>query len=118
MDYARHTMSPFVYDNEELEKPCEEIQKWTEDPTYKPVPVRLKQKLTTVDLRHFVWNIGERLGTKNGYNGYARADFIMQMFPTAFMGMSQDSIRNFKFHPNKDSIVIDEPDDNDYHFHY
>ena len=69
MDYTRHTMSPFVYDNDELEKLCGEIQKWTEDFTYKPVPVRLKQKLTTVDLRHFVWNIGERLGTKNGYNG-------------------------------------------------
>jgi len=118
MDYARHTMSPFVYDNKELEKLCDEIQKWTEEPTYKPVPVRLKQKLTTVDLRHFVWNIGERLGTKNGYNGYARADFIMQMFPTIFMDMSQDSTRNFKFQPNKGSIVIDEPDKDDWHFHY
>ena len=104
--------------NEELEKLCEEIQKWTEDFTYKPVPVRLKQKLTTVDLRHFVWNIGERLGTKNGYNGYARADFIMQMFPTIFMDMSQDSTRNFKFQPNKGSILIDEPDKDDWHFHY
>ena len=118
IDYARHTMSPFVYDNEELEKLCEEIQKWTEDFTYKPVPVRLKQKLTTVDLRHFVWNIGERLGTKNGYNGYARADFIMQMFSTIFMDMSQDSTRNFKFQPNKGSILIDEPDKDDWHFHY
>ena len=118
IDYARHTMSPFVYDNEELEKLCEEIQKWTDDFTYKPVPVRLKQKLTTVDLRHFVWNIGERLSTKNGYNGYARADFIMQMFSTIFMDMSQDSTRNFKFQPNKGSILIDEPDKDDWHFHY
>lgn len=27
------------------------------------------------------WNIGKRLGTKNGYNGYVRADFIKAMFP-------------------------------------
>ena len=34
MDYTRHIMSPFVYDNEELEKLCDEIQKWTEDYLY------------------------------------------------------------------------------------
>lgn len=118
MDYTRHTMSPFVYDDEELEKLCNEIQKWAEDYTYTPVPVRLKQKLTTVDLRHFVWNIGERMGSKNDYSGYVRADFIKSMFPNIFMDMNLDSIRNFKFQPNKGNILIDEPDDNDHHFHY
>ena len=29
----------------------------------------------------------------------------------------KDSIRNFKFQPNKGCIVIDEPDEDDYHFH-
>jgi len=88
MDYTRHTMSPFVYDNEELEKLCDEIQKWTEDYMYKPAPIRLKQKLTTTDLRHFVWNIGERLGSKNNYSGQVRADFIKSMFPNIFMDMN------------------------------
>ena len=117
MDYTTRTMSPFVSNNEELAKLCGEIRKWTEDYTYTPVPIRLKQRLTTLDLRHFVWNIGERLGTKNGYNGYARADFIKAMFPEIFLGIELDSIRNFKFQANKGSIVIDEPDKNDYHFH-
>ena len=76
LDYARYTMSPYVYDNEELENLCEEVRHWSEEYTYSPIPIRLKQRLTTLDLRHFVWNIGERLGTKNGYNGYAQADFI------------------------------------------
>ena len=58
-------------------------------------------------------NIGERLGTKNGYNGYARADFIKAMFPDVMKDIEQDSIRNFKFQPNKGSIVIDEPDEDD-----
>ena len=31
--------------------------------------------------------------------------------------IEQDSIRNFKFRPNKGSIVIDEPNKGDYHFH-
>ena len=64
-----------------------------------------------------ITNIGERLGTKNGYNGYARADFIKAMFPDVMKDIEQDSIRNFKFQPNKGSIVIDEPDEDDYHFH-
>ena len=84
---------------------------------YTPIPIRLKQRLTTLDLRHFVWNIGERLGTKNGYNGYARADFIKAMFPDVMKDIEQDSIRNFKFQPNKGSIVIDEPDEDDFRFH-
>ena len=117
LDYARYTMSPYVYDNEELENLCEEVRHWSEEYTYSPIPIRLKQKLTTLDLRHFVWNIGERLGTKNGYNGYARADFIKAMFPDVMKDIEQDSIRNFKFQPNKGSIVIDEPDEDDYHFH-
>ena len=29
----------------------------------------------------------------------------------------KDSIRNFKFQPNKGGIVIDEPNEDDYHFH-
>lgn len=117
LDYARYTMSPYVYDNEELENLCEEVRHWSEEYTYSPIPIRLKQRLTTLDLRHFVWNIGERLGTKNGYNGYARADFIKAMFPDVMKDIEQDSIRNFKFQPNKGSIVIDEPDEDDYHFH-
>ena len=117
MDYTTRTMSPFVSNNEELAKLCDEIRKWADDYTYTPVPIRLKQRLTTLDLRHFVWNIGERLGTKNGYNGYARADFIKAMFPEVFLGIELDSIRNFKFQANKGSIVIDEPDKNDYRFH-
>ena len=118
LDYARYTMSPYVYDNEELENLCEEVRHWSEEYTYSPIPIRLKQRLTTLDLRHFVWNIGERLGTKNGYNGYARADFIKAMFPDVMKDIEQDSIRNFKFQPNKGSIVIDEPDEDDWHFHY
>ena len=117
LDNARYTMSPYVYDSEELENLCEEVRHWSEEYTYSPIPIRLKQRLTTLDLRHFVWNIGERLGTKNGYNGYARADFIKAMFPDVMKDIEQDSIRNFKFQPNKGSIVIDEPDEDNYHFH-
>ena len=29
MKYVTHTMSPYIYDNEELEKLCDAIRKWT-----------------------------------------------------------------------------------------
>ena len=118
MEYVTHTMSPYIYDNEELEKLCNEIKKWADDWRHNPVPIRLKSTLTTLDLRHFVWNIAERLGSKKDYTGEVRAIFIKRMFPSVMKDIELDSIRNFKFQPDTGSIMIDEPDRGDYHFHY
>ena len=117
MEYVTHTMSPYIFDNEELEKLCNAIRKWADDWRYIPVPIRLKSTLTTLDLRHFVWNIAERLGSKKDYTGEVRAIFIKRMFPDVMKDIELDSIRNFKFQPDTGSIVIDEPDKGDYHFH-
>ena len=118
MEYVTHTMSPFVYDNGELEKLCDAIRKWADDWWHVPVPIRLKSTLTTLDLRHFVWNIAERLGSKKDYTGEVRAIFIKRMFPDVMKDIELDSIRNFKFQPDTGSIMIDEPEKGDYHFHY
>lgn len=118
MEYVTHTMSPFVYDNQELEKLCDAIRMWADDWRHIPVPIRLKSTLTTLDLRHFVWNIAERLGSKKDYTGEVRAMFIKRMFPDVMKDIELDSIRNFKFQPDTGSIMIDEPDKGDYHFHY
>ena len=118
MEYVTHTMSPYIYDNEELEKLCDAIRKWADDWQHIPVPIRLKSTLTTLDLRHFVWNIAERLGSKKDYTGEVRAIFIKRMFPNVMKDIELDSIRNFKFQPDAGSIMIDEPDRGDYHFHY
>ena len=118
MECVTHTMSPYIYDNEELGKLCDAIRKWADDWQHIPVPIRLKSTLTTLDLRHFVWNIAERLGSKKDYTGEVRAIFIKRMFPNVMKDIELDSIRNFKFQPDTGSIVIDEPDKGDYHFHY
>ena len=118
MGYVTHTMSPYIYDNDELEKLLDAIRKWADDWQHIPVPIRLKSTLTTLDLRHFVWNIAERLGSKKDYSGRVRADFIKRMFPDEMRDIEQDSIRNFKFQPDTGNIVIDEPDRGDYHFHF
>ena len=118
MGYVTHTMSPYIYDNDELEKLLDAIRKWADDWQHIPVPIRLKSTLTTLDLRHFVWNIAERLGSKKDYSGRVRADFIKRMFPDVMRDIEQDSIRNFKFQPDTGNIVIDEPDKGDYYFHF
>ena len=118
MEYVTHTMSPYIYDNGELEKLCDAIRMWADDWQHIPVPIRLKSTLTTLDLRHFVWNIAERLGSKKDYTGEVRAIFIKRMFPSVMKDIELDSIRNFKFQPDAGSIMIDEPDRGDYHFHY
>ena len=118
MEYVTHTMSPFIYDNEELEKLCDAIRMWADDWRHVPIPIRLRSALTTLDLRHFVWNIAERLGSKKDYTGEVRAIFIKRMFPDVMKDIELDSIRNFKFQPDTGSIMIDEPDRGDYHFHY
>lgn len=118
MGYVTHTMSPYIYDNDELEKLLDAIRKWADDWQHIHVPIRLKSTLTTLDLRHFVWNIAERLGSKKDYSGRVRADFIKRMFPDVMRDIEQDSIRNFKFQPDTGNIVIDEPDKGDYHFHF
>ena len=118
MGYVTHTMSPYIYDNDELEKLLDAIRKWADDWQHIPVPIRLKSTLTTLDLRHFVWNIAERLGSKKDYSGRVRADVIKRMFPDVMRDIEQDSIRNFKFHPDTGNIVIDEPDKGDYHFQF
>ena len=118
MEYVTHAISPYIYDNEELEKLCDAIRKWADDWQHTPVPIRLKSTLTTLDLRHFVWNIAERLGSKKDYTGEVRAIFIKRMFPDVMKDIELDSIRNFKFQPDTGNIVIDEPDKGDYHFHF
>ena len=118
MEYVTHAISPYIYDNEELEKLCDAIRKSADDWQHTPVPIRLKSTLTTLDLRHFVWNVAERLGSKKDYTGEVRAIFIKRMFPDVMKDIELDSIRNFKFQPDTGSIVIDEPDKGDYHFHF
>ena len=92
MGYVTHTMSPYIYDNDELEKLLDAIRKWADDWQHIPVPIRLKSTLTTLDLRHFVWNIAERLGSKKDYSGRVRADFIKRMFPDVMTKVTITSI--------------------------
>ena len=108
MDYVHHTMACFVAE-EDMASLCSEILLWAENPGYTPNPVKLKVALTTVELRHFVWNIGERLDREKGYNGTCRLRIAKALFPKEFAGIEDDTIRNFTVDAYKGRIKLDRP---------
>lgn len=119
LEYAGSTMSPFLSE-QSLSILLDEIQMWMNDCTHVPQPISLRVRLSTLDLQHFIWNIGKRLGARNGYDGTCMANFVKAMFPDIFKDKERVSIKNFTFNPNKGSIRIDRPSEEygDMAFHY
>lgn len=115
MNYVNRIMAPFMTE-EELPKLCNEINGWCMDTTYKPAPISLKytadtkDRLKTLDLKHFIWNIGERLGADNGYTGVVRSRFIKNLFPDALQDAEVVSLqRTLTIEPEKGHIKLDRP---------
>lgn len=123
MNYVNRIMAPFMTE-EELPKLCNEINGWCMDAAYKPTPISLKytadtkDRLKTLDLKHFIWNIGERLGADNGYTGVVRSRFIKNLFPDVLQDAEVVSLqRTLTIEPEKGHIKLDRPAPgcNDFH---
>lgn len=106
--YAGHTMSPFVSEDD-IVRLCNEVQYWCLNPEYKPSDIALRVRLSTNDLCHFVWNIGERLGRDNGYDGECRACFTKRLFASALSKVDIPSLRNMTKTASTDRIPLDRP---------
>lgn len=115
--YVQYTMACFM-DEQNLDAFCKDILGWTENPEFKPQPAKTKMRLTSLEVRHFVWNIGERLGKANGYNGTARLNFVKELFPDVLEGIEDETILNFTVDPDKGRIKLDRPENGSYKFHY
>ena len=115
--YVQYTMACFM-DEQNLDAFCKDILGWTENPEFKPQPAKTKMRLTSLEVRHFVWNIGERLGKANGYNGTARLNFVKALFPDVLEGIEDETILNFTVDPDKGRIKLDRPENGSYKFHY
>lgn len=123
INYVKQVMAPFV-DEENLPNLCIEIGRWFSDAAYIPNAILLKyfpdhkDRLKTVDFKHFVWNIGVRLGFENGYSGQVQAHFIKHLFPKELEDVEvQSLIRNLTSEPNKSYIKLDRPLPDSYEFH-
>lgn len=115
MEYVGRTMPPFVADMDSL---CNEIRCWCSNPSYKPSDIRLRVRLSTNDLCHFIWNIGERLGRSNGYDGECRALFVKRLFASALSDVELPSLKNMTKTTSADRIVLDWPFPDSLKFHY
>ena len=115
-EYVNEIMSPFLKESD-LPLLCEEIRSWANDVRHTPRSFSLKEPLDRFALAHFIWNIGERLDRKT-YSGNIRAIFVKSLFPDALKTVSIDTLRNFKTHPKRGPIPLDEPNDGSFAFHY
>lgn len=116
LDYTHRTMSRFLYE-EDLNKVIEAVKEWSNDCNYTPTPInRFKEKVDNIPLRHFVWNIAERLG-KRDYTMAIRIAFIKALFPKPFEGLDYSTLKNLKAPCSNDVIPIDEPDNGRHDFH-
>ena len=115
-DYVHRTMSRFLYE-EDLYKVIEAVKKWSNDCNYTPIAInRFKETVENIPLRHFVWNIAERLG-KRDYTMAMRIAFIKALFPKPFEGLDYSTLKNLKAPCSNDVIPIDEPANGRYDFH-
>lgn len=99
---------------------CTEVHNWMYNPNYKPKPIkrRLTKQITSVPLRHLVWNITARFMNPKLYSGDNKANFIKALFPKEFADTEIDTIKNFKVDARKSEIPIDEPEGDNFSFHY
>lgn len=116
LDYSLRTMSRFLYE-EDVNILIEEIKKWLEDCNYVPTAInRFKVNVENIPLRHFIWNIAERIG-KPEYNLAMRIAFIKALFPKPFATLEYSTLKNIKAPCADDVIPIDEPTNGSYDFH-
>lgn len=116
LDYTHRTMSRFLYE-EDLSSVIDAVKEWSNDCNHTPTPInRFKENVENIPLRHFVWNIAERLG-KREYTMAIRIAFIKSLFPKPFEGLDYSTLKNLKAPCSNDVIPIDEPNNGKYDFH-
>ena len=116
LDYVHRTMSRFLYE-EDLNKVIVAVKEWSNDTNYTPTAInRFKENVENIPLRHFVWNIAERLG-KRDYTMAMRIAFVKALFPKPFDGLDYSTLKNLKAPCSNDVIPIDEPVNGDCYFY-
>lgn len=109
-EYTIDILSPFV-SSDNIELLCQNIRLY-DIPESVLSPIVTNGNLNSVDLRHYAWNIGERLG----WSGQRRATFIKICFPKELANYEIETLRRTLRYDAKCQIELDIPDDNDYHF--
>ena len=112
-EYTTFVMTEFL-SKEDLEILHENIEYFAhgQSDLYKPIRSRLDYPLRSIDLMHFVWNIGERLGISL----IDRATFIHTIFPHELKDASIKYLAKNLRTCGVCKIALDIPKTGDYHF--
>ena len=124
-EYLLYIMSPFVYE-EDMDEFCTDLLRFVMDHSYRPEVEwkRYKTKLSSIDVRHLVWNIARRLGLGKG-NIYSNDDcacYIERRFASLCKmangePLSHNTLRNLTVTSNSDQIHCDYPGKDGLLFH-
>ena len=112
IDYVELTMAPYMK-SDELHTLCDNIKNWDVSKEFALSPTITNGQLSTLDLRHLAWNIGERFK----WNGEERATFIKRTFPYEFRDLEIKSIRRNLRQQGTCTIPLDIPEKGNYKFH-
>lgn len=116
--YILETMSPFC-DMETISFIQEDVMEWANDKSHEPRAVSVSSELTTLDLRHFVWNIAERLQFFGmDYSCMQRGMFVKRLFPNICRNAELDYLAKNLTHKAKEGFIkLDKPDKGKFLFH-
>ena len=116
--YILETMSPFC-DMETISFIQEDVMEWANDKNHEPRAVSVSSELTTLDLRHFVWNIAERLQFFGmDYSCMQRGMFVKRLFPDICRNAEADYLAKNLTHKAKEGFIkLDKPDKGKFLFH-
>ena len=112
-EYTTFVMTEFL-SKEDLEILHENIEYFAHGQfdLYKPIRSKVDNSLRSIDLMHFVWNIGERLGISL----IDRATFIHTIFPHELKDASIKYLAKNLRTRGVCKIALDIPKTGDYHF--
>ena len=112
-EYTTFVMTEFL-SKEDLEILHENIEYFAHEQSdlYKPIRSKVDNSLRSIDLMHFVWNIGERLGISL----IDRATFIHTIFPHELKDASIKYLAKNLRTCGVCKIALDIPKTGDYHF--
>lgn len=110
-EYVHIVMSPYLKEPE-LQTLIINISQWVDDDDQVLKSVTTDGRLTTLDLRHFAWNVGERFKWK----GVKRATFIKLVFPFEMRELEIETIRRNLRQNGNCLIELDIPEKGKYEF--
>ena len=112
-EYTTFVMTEFL-SKEDIEILHENIEYFAhgQSDLYKPIRSKVNNSLRSIDLMHFVWNIGERLGISL----IDRATFIHTIFPHELKDASIKYLAKNLRTCGVCKIALDIPKTGDYHF--